>query len=280
MRIQRVETIYDQGNTKYPEDGLVVMRRHGLFGVVDGYSAPYAGKPRLFDGISGGQMVAETIVDQFHQRYFPDYFSLMHNLCGANDKISWIWNLRNIPIEPTHLLAGASFVFVQITKDKVSVVQAGDCLAVWQYSPDQNVVIGGTPNLAYQPVSENLKALGRLMEKYTGDKMKAWAEFLPMLEAQRDRDINQPGGYGVLNGQFDAHKYWQETELPAAGLQSLMLFSDGFVPYGLTQNTYSLAKFLFTGHNIKTLANVLADTRFDNDTADEATAIAITFSEE
>lgn len=117
-----------------------------------------------------------------------------------------------------------------------------------------------------------------------------WVDFCPILGQRRLQDTNNPrsaAGYAVLNGQPVFRELWQKIEIPTHNLRYLLLFSDGFIPYGLTRNEMKLAKDvakIYETAGVPTLLRRKRRTDKKNEkksyiARDEATAVAIEFSE-
>ncbi|MDD2696906.1 MAG: hypothetical protein PHE52_01980 [Candidatus Pacebacteria bacterium] len=284
MNIEKIESVYSQGTSKQKEDGFVV--NYPFFGVVDGFSAPFSYKapPMLFSRRTGGEMVRKTVLETFYSA--SSSTPLEDLLLRANQKVAKIQMSRGIPLERTDLLAAVSFVFARLDKDVITLIQGGDCLAVWSYGPEE---FGVTKNQAYLHVSGNLKIIEGLLRKNHNDVAEMWVDFCPILSQRRLQDTNNPeskAGYAVLNGQPVFKELWQKIEIPTRNLRYLLLFSDGFIPYGLTQDETKLAKdviSIYEAAGIPTLLRRKRRTDKKNEkksyiARDEATAVAIEFS--
>lgn len=287
MKIERIEALYSQGTAEHGEDGFIV--NPPFFGVVDGFSAPYHYKMEqtLFGDLTGGEMVRETILGEFYQGVSG--VSLEEQILKANEMIGFVQGSRGIPLDRSDLLAAACFVFIEVGKEKVKIIQGGDCLAVWFYASGE---IGATKNQVYHPVSENLGIIAKIFAELKEENPDAskemsrkemWVRFHPILSAQRLRDINNlriGTGYAVLNGQPAVRKCWQQLEIPTKGLELMFLFSDGLVPYSETASPMGLAERLIVDYKRWGLKSILDEKRRTEDlhiTHDEATAVAIIF---
>ena len=77
------------------------------------------------------------------------------------------------------------------------------------------------------------------LEKATLEQSKIireemWLEFRPEWQKGRARDINNPSSpqcYGLLNGQGELKKVWFHRIIQRDHLSTLLLFTDGMVPY-------------------------------------------------
>lgn len=282
MNIERIETLFSQGTSKYREDGFLV--NPPFFGVVDGLSAPYNPRegPLLFNGMSGGEMVRKLILETFYSTAVDSV--LEETILQANQRVSEFQTARDISLNRADLLAGASFVFVKIGEKTVKIIGGGDCFAVWVFSSG---AIGVTKNTVYKATLENQTVVTHLMEKYNYDRKRIWTEWIPMLSAQRIRDINKrtKTGYALLNGQPELVNCWQIRDIPLLGLKLLVLFSDGLVPFSEMSNEQEMAERVVSIYKKGGLGSVLERTRKIEKGRErkayvaqaEATAIAIRF---
>lgn len=279
----RVQAVYDQGTADHQEDGFGV---HFPFLVIaDGLSAPYSpGRPPvLSEGMSGGEMVRETILRMLYSSTRNS--SLERIILHANEIVGEIQRNRGIPLDNAGLLAGAAFVFARIGTETIEIIQGGDCLAVWSYDSGR---FGATRNQAYPHCSANLKIIATLMQKQNGNRGKMWEDFLPILSDRRQMDMNNQmsvSGFAVLNGQPTITKCWQKLEIPVAGLRLLLLFTDGLLtPYDESANEMSMAQRLIADYQELGLEGMLGKKRLEESKRqlsytdqEEATAIVVVF---
>lgn len=282
MRIARIDALYSQGTADHREDGFVV--NPPFLGVIDGFSAPYHYKmfPLLFNGGSGGEMVRRVTLETFYSAVTSSVEDL---ILQANQRIAEAQMSHGISDKEADLLSGASFVFANLSDSSLEIIQGGDCLAVWGYRSGK---FGATKNQAYLHVSKNLEIIADLMKKHGGDAREMWVEFSPILSGRRRQDINNPkseAGYAVLNGQATIRDCWQKSQIPAKNIKYILLFSDGFIPYHLTENTKDMAEYVISLYESGGLDRMLRRKRkVDKKNSkssyiaqDEATALAITF---
>ncbi len=213
--------------------------------VADGVSAPYGGgSPRLFDGLSGGCMVARAITAEltaFEQR------SLREILTAASERVRVIQEQAGLSLVRADQLAGAVFAAVTIASNMVEVIQAGDCFVLWEYSDGS---FGMTPNQVWQHDQELGALRGDVMEELASKRgihlQQATAEeraeirriswggrFHEVRCALRGRDVNQGGdcGFALLNGQRVFLEHCVIRGLPREKLARVLLGSDGIVPW-------------------------------------------------
>lgn len=282
LKIERFEVLYSQGTAERIEDGLIT--NPPFFGVIDGLSAPYHYKmePIRFDGMSGGEMVRKVVLETFSAA--NPSLPLEEVSLQANQKIKEFQVARGIPIERSDLLAGACFAFAKLGIRTFELIQGGDCFGVWVY---KNGEIGVTKNQAYLHVSENLRIIAEIMRRVNWNRNEMWVEFFPILSKFRLRDINQKTrtGYALLNGQSTIKKCWQKITIPVAGLEFLILFTDGLIWYPESVDEKKMVEKVVSAYEKWGLRGVLNEKRRTEKKnaktlyidRDEATAIAIEF---
>jgi serine/threonine protein phosphatase PrpC len=255
MALKRVYSIWAPAEPRSPREDLYI-NKYPFFNVLDGASEPHSiVKPSIsFSEMTGGRMVVEEAASIF-KIASPDS-ELEDNIFWANREIEKKIKQKELPLNNAGLIPLASFVFTKIARETVKIIQGGDCLAAWSYSSGE---IGFTINKAYAHVVLNLKTIDKIIERNGGDRKEMWVEFCPILIMRRQRDINNPEskfGYAALNGQSDIIRCWQIREIPMEGLKTLILFSDGFVPYYKTSNERicQLATTLLSGYQEKRLS--------------------------
>ena len=229
MALKKAYSICDHGTAEHHEDGYIAQ--YPLYAVIDGLSEPHSYKNplKLFNGLSGGEMIVEVVKKVFSSIYPQP--SLEEYVLIINNMIQRVLETEGFSIKNAGLIPGASFVFAKIEDTAVRILQGGDCLAVWRFASGE---IGFIPNQAYRHVSQNLQTIHEILARNEGNRKEMWVEFYPILSQRRQRDINNStleSGYAVLNGQPNVVKCWQKREIPIRGLNTLLLFSDGFVPY-------------------------------------------------
>lgn len=226
------EAIYSQGTAEEVEDGMII--NPPFFGVIDGASAAYRTKAEriLFNGMTGGEMVRKLVLETFYSAGADSF--LEETILQANQRIGETQEKQGISLDRTDLLAQASFVFIKIEEETVTIIQGGDCFALW-LSADGG--IGITENQAFLHDTKVLDKIALLMRKYKGDRQKMWMEFAPFLAAARLRDVNKKikAGFAQLTGQPWLPEYWKKIIIPKPRL--LLLFSDGLVPFEETAHS-------------------------------------------
>jgi hypothetical protein len=279
----KVSVLYEQGSPLIAEDTMV-FQPPDYFGAVDGVSGIYLPEegPRLFGAKSGGQLASAVISHAFAS--VSEGESLTGILRAATTMLRGICKKNGLSMEQSELLPSASFVVARVTKEYVSLIQGGDSLAVWQL---RNGTIGATPNRVFSFEEYLLHNFARLMKKHRGDRQKAWQDFRPTLKKMRRDCFNTArGGFAILNGQFEFEDYWQEFKFRRNEISTLILFSDGLVPFEWTKVVDKLAeKVTKLYQGTEGLQRVLKATRKiagkkrhqSHEDYPEATAVAIEF---
>lgn len=145
--------------------------------------------------------------------------------------------------------------------------------------------IGGTPNLIFKYEQRQIFRIAELMKKHAGNRQKTWEEFRPLLVKDRRRNINISNGFSTINGQPWFEDLVQEFSLPRKDTKRLIIFSDGFIPFEVTEDPIAMATFIFALYENGGLNQVLKRTReyaeetkkSSHEDYPEATAIAIEF---
>lgn len=278
----KTQALYDQGSARIPEDGMI-FNPPFFYGVTDGISGlylPHEG-PRIFSGRTGGQFASHAISLAFESASFGE--SIKTILQKANAMIWRMCQLKELLIKETESLPSAAFAVASIDDKGVEILQAADCLAVWQMKDGS---IGGTPNLAFAYEERLLSTIARLMKKHRGNRQKMWEEFHPITTKERRANINTPqGGFALLNGQPESEDYWQKFTLERAGVELLILFSDGLVPFEWTRDEKEMGEQVITIyrqgglHSALNATRAIAEQKKSSSHEDyaEATAVAIEF---
>lgn len=274
--------MYDQGSAKIPEDGIV-FNPPRYFGVSDGISGIYTPEegPMMFGEKTGGQLASHAISFTFG-RSFVTKEPLKIALDYANNLIRRVNQKNGLSIEKSELLPSATFCIASIDSQKVKIVQGGDSLAVWEMRDGK---IGGIPNLIFEYEQRQTSTIAKLMEKHKGNRQKMWEEFRPYLAEDRRKNINAFKGFSIINGQPWFKDHLQEFVLSRENIRSLIIFSDGLVPFEKMAHLTEMAKFVLDFYKIGGLNHILEITReiadknkkSSHEDYPEATAIAIEF---
>lgn len=243
MRIS-FEIVYDQGNAQIKEDEEIT--NFPYFGVVDGISearCPFDGKPVLYNGMTGGQMVCYEIQNAVldARRLYPpkDIIREANRIVGVR--------IAKKKIHPDCVdeMPGAHFALCRIGEETTEVIQAGDSFVVILFRNGEFAI---SPSQTFRHDAFLLEALDEIKRKKGCDRKEIWAEFLPVLKKMRRKNINQPHspeGFGLLNGQKALEEMWWQKQFPTKYISFMMFFTDGLATFRETGNEARLAeKFL------------------------------------
>lgn len=221
----KIESLYDQGTAEIQEDRIII--HPPFFGVADGVSGIYLPEegPKKFNGMSGGEMAAVELLRCVASATKKD--ELKDVIERARVKIA---HQQADEKDPAYM-PGTVFALTRVGNEVIEILQCGDCFVLWETISG----VGVTENQTFRHDAEALEIIAELMQKHCGNREKMWQEFLPILAEMRRRDINKPGGYGLLNDQPEATKFFVNFSLPRKEIKTLLLFSDGLVPYPETE---------------------------------------------
>ncbi len=254
----KVNKIYDHGSSPYWEDGLVIAPPR--YAVFDGVSAPFSPDTpiKLFGGIngikglSGGEMTARLIEGVFRAaRSFPEA-TIERVFLAASAAVGGFQVEAGIPLDDAGKLAGATFAGVKVdeTVGRVYGLQGGDVFALIAYRNGRifltqnqvqghDTVMNAMINDFKRKIAEEHRTT---LEKAKDDKAlwdsiigEMWNRFRLPLERARREDVNNQngprGGYALLNGQGTVKRLWVSFSLPRESVETIILFSDGLVPW-------------------------------------------------
>ncbi|MBI2012982.1 MAG: hypothetical protein HYS88_00825, partial [Candidatus Colwellbacteria bacterium] len=242
--IEPKEIIYNRGSSEHREDGVILSPP--FYGVLDGVSAPYSPDypMQLFRGMSGGAFVSRIVERQFAR--IPSPWSASQAVLEVN-KVVWRKQRKQGASQDGGELAGASFAVAKVSGDWVEIVQGCDAFALWVMK-DGSIGMTETQNTASetylnQRIVDIMKEVAseRGGDLETVDDMarneiraEMWDRFYPILVETRREYVNNPSlrdGYGLLNGQLELKMTWFNINLPRSKVKTLLLFTDGMVPW-------------------------------------------------
>jgi len=257
----KVSYLYDQGSAQYREDGLFIAGP--LFGVLDGVSAPFSPKHRpkkFLGGLSGGEMivrVVETFVSTVTLSHYGEILCLapmalpeqplVKEISAANAAVRQAQKSNGVDVDDVGGLAGATFAITKVGNE-VEIIQGGDCFALWETKKGDVTI---TKNQVRRHDTEMNDTILRLQREVASElysinleeatveqrnkiRGKMWTRFCPILKAARQEDVNNPKSsrcYALLNGQPEVTRVWFYRTLPRKNLRTLILFTDGMVPW-------------------------------------------------
>ncbi len=229
------------------------------FGVLDGVSMPYSPQhpPKMFDGLSGGEMVARHC--EFECKVQSGHIdpSLREVIGNASLSLALRLNeagLALCDLEDAGSLPGAAFAIARLFEDKIEIVQARDCMVIVEFKNGEIIV---SPNKARANDTEMHAHIERLqreiaqetfnlvLEEVPEDKRaqvrgEMWNRLYHILIAACRRDVNRresPSGYGILNGQLELLDLLWEHTFPRDEVATLLLLSDGMIPWTVMRST-------------------------------------------
>lgn len=305
-----IDSLCDQGSAKAREDGYFVALP--FVGVLDGVSEPYNRdhlQVKFRDGkLTGGEVVSRIVEEFFKEQSINQNSSdldLRRSILEANKLVASELQDYGFSLHSPETLPGAAFAIVKISKDKVEVVQAGDCFALWAA---KDIDISITPMQTRELEAEADRDAGEIqrrvaqekynleLEKVNSSQMEEiraemWLEYFPIWRETKRRYVNNPSnphGHGLLNGQAALKEMWFYKVLERDNLETLLLFSDGLTPpweIMKDKSDIELARTIYASYKKGGLKGLLQDTRaIENRVkgvswtdAAEAAAIAIEF---
>lgn len=233
------------GSAQYREDGMVAGRR--IFGVFDGVSAPFAGSPKLFDGLSGGELFVRFVENSFGACDASDD-GLMADMEYVQSELADMLEGVNLDVLDAGQTPGTTFAVAKIFDDIIEVVQGGDCFALVVFKDDKieitknhvrlhdtemNVIILRTQ----REVAQEL--FGIELEDATSEQRgkirgEMWKRFRDLLSEARRQDVNNPDSprcYPLLNGSLAVIDLLYFHVFRKEEVKIILLFSDGMVPW-------------------------------------------------
>lgn len=251
--------MYNQGKTRKPEDGIV-FNPPRYFGVTDGISPIYTPEegPMMFGEKTGGQLASQAVSFAFGMSSLFGGKSLRASLNHANDLVRQVSQKNGLPLNKSEFLPSATFCVAKIGDQEIEIVQGGDTLAIWETRDGK---IGGTPNLIFEYEQRQVSTIARLMEKNKGNRQKMWEDFRPYLAEDRRKNINAFKGFSIINGQPWFKDYLQEFTLTREDVKTLIIFSDGLVPFEKTADLEKMARFILDHYKTGGLNRILEVTR-------------------
>jgi hypothetical protein len=271
------EVLIDSGDAEYAEDALFLRRcgKNIMAGVLDGVSGPYhpSSGPELFNGETGGQIIVNVAVGAMQEaaNWNPD--GIFNEANGkVREKLLSLGIARNLP--------GASFAFAWIdcTTKMLTIIQGGDSYALIELRGK----IVATGNQVYEHDHRLLKAKEEFEQEFPNNRDKVWDKLVPLTAALQLKHVNNshdPFGYASLNGQCEVLDCLNKMEFPLDNVLTLLLFTDGLVPFGIIGRERKAR--MFDSYKKVGLKGILKETRgkkFQRFTdGPEAVGIAIVF---
>ena len=160
----------------------------------------------------------------------------------ANERIELHAISQGIHSNRSDILPGAAFAIVKVDQVAVKIIQGADCFAVWL---GIDGTVGATRNQVFLHDLKWRQIMANLLQKYGGDRERAWQDLMPVLAAGRLERVNQKvSGYALLNGQPTLSECWQKIILLRDEIKLLLLFTDGLIPFKESGNTEAFGKVI------------------------------------
>lgn len=220
----KLECISIKGSSKLNEDTYVTQQASHLFAVVDGVSSlvPYEEE----GGQTGGAIAAELV--RRHLEALPGDVSLHDALIVANDRLRDRMRESQIDLTKKEALWGAACAVVRVGEAHLEYAQTGDCMIFAVYADDT------VRPLTHPQVSHLEKRAFAKWEEGIAHGLKTRSELLGQctdILIQNRYQANEPGGYGVLNGDAACQEFIEHGRINRIEIKALVLLTDGlFLP--------------------------------------------------
>lgn len=220
------------------EDAVIFHPKANLYGVLDGVSSlvPYLNSKKE----TGGFIAANLIRDYFES--IADLGSLKDHMVEVNDLLREQMVLANIDLEKKEELWGAALSIVRVQDDGVEFIQTGDCMILAVYENEE------VRPLTRRQVSHlEAPAFDKWQEGITkGLKSQKEIHETVIDTIRKNRyQSNTDGGYGVLNGEKNAFRFFEYGKINLTCLKHIILLTDGmFLPINIVPEQSSYWSFV------------------------------------
>ncbi|WGG46375.1 protein phosphatase 2C domain-containing protein [Rossellomorea sp. DA94] len=214
-----------KGDGPLNEDALIFNEGQSLFGVADGVSSlvPFTSKEHL----TGGYIASQTVKDALESIESGDQ-SLYEALTRTNERLHMKMTDYQIDGNRKEHLWGTALATVRVGDSGIEFIQTGDCMILAVYESGE---VRPLTRLQVEHLEETAIEMWRECIR-RGFRKKD--EIMPHVKEQliANRQLsNAEGGYGVLNGEPEAVKYFEYGKINKVGLSHLILLTDGlFLP--------------------------------------------------
>lgn len=232
------EEITQKGVGLQNEDAIITLPKANLYGVLDGVSSlvPYLNSKKE----TGGFIAANLIRDYFES--IADLGSLKDHMVKVNDLLREQMVLANIDLEKKEELWGAALSIVRVHDDGVEFIQTGDCMILAVYDNEE------VRPLTWRQVSHlEAPAFAKWQEGITkGLKSQKELHETVIDTIRKNRyQSNTDGGYGVLNGEKNAVRFFEYGKINLTCLKHIILLTDGmFLPINIVPEQSSYWSFV------------------------------------
>lgn len=232
------EEISKKGVGVLNEDAIIMHPKANLYGALDGVSSlvPYLNSKKE----TGGFIAANLVKNYFESVTDPG--SLKDHMIEVNDLLREQMVLANIDLEKKEELWGAALAIVRIQDDGVEFIQTGDCMILAVYANEE------VRPLTWRQVSHlEAPAFAKWQEGITKG-LKSQKELhetvIDTIRKNRYR-ANTDGGYGVLNGEKAAVRFFEYGKINLTYLKHIILLTDGmFLPTNIVPEQSSYWSFV------------------------------------
>ncbi|CAM3520342.1 protein phosphatase 2C domain-containing protein [Paenibacillus lupini] len=220
------------------EDAIISHPLANMYGALDGVSSlvPYVNAKKE----TGGFIAANLTKNYFESLTEPG--SLKDHLAEANDLLREQMRLANIDLDKKEELWGTAVAIIRILDDGVEFIQTGDCMILAVYDNKE------VRPLTWKQVS-HLEA--PVFAKWQDGIDKGLNNQKDLHETVIDRikknryQSNMDGGYGVLNGEKAAVRFFEYGKINLTCLKHIILLTDGmFLPTTIVPEQTSYWSFV------------------------------------
>ncbi|SEO03662.1 protein phosphatase 2C domain-containing protein [Paenibacillus sp. OV219] len=220
------------------EDAVITLSEANMYGVLDGVSSlvPYLNSKNE----TGGFIAANLIKDYF--KSITGLGSLKDHLVAVNDRLREQMVLANIDLEKKEELWGAALSVVRIQDDGVEFIQTGDCMILAVYDNEE------VRPLTWRQVAHLEAPAFAKWQEGIAKGLKSQKELhdtvIDIIKKNRYRS-NTDGGYGVLNGEQNAVRFFEYGKISLTGIKHIILLTDGmFLPITMVPEQSSYWSFV------------------------------------
>jgi hypothetical protein len=207
----RISTLLEKGSGLLNEDELLLGKR--TCGVFDGATSLLPGA--LKNGLTGGKLAAEICKAAFAD----EKRSLVRSAMAANCKIHTASSKAGVNLLRKEELWSCSAAVVRILGNHFDWCQIGDCQILVVKEDGSYTLLGKTPD---QDI-DTLQLWKKRASTSGGTVMDAMSR--EILDVRRRTNID----FGVFNGESEAINFLRSGSEPLAGVEDIMLFSDGLL---------------------------------------------------
>lgn len=218
------EEITRKGVGLLNEDAIISHPSANMYGALDGVSSlvPYVNANKE----TGGFIAANLAKNYFESLTEPG--SLKDHLAEVNDLLREQMKLASIDLEKKEELWGAAAAIIRILDDGVEFIQTGDCMILAVYDNEE------VRPLTWKQVSHlEAPAFAKWQEgivKGLNNQKDLHETVIDRIKKNRYRS-NTDGGYGVLNGEKAAVRFFEYGKINLTCLKHMILLTDGmFLP--------------------------------------------------